>query len=435
MAHVRVGTLLLAALLGGGCVRPMRPESLPAADRGTAYLKGPPLEPVLVARIRAIALSDDDGGRPTNVDEAQVARWVAFANDIYRPAGIRFEFSAAKGDLMHIKNTALNSLDVHTDWARMEKMGNQVSALLPDRLVVFFRHGADEDATGAGFAGSEYDFVVMPGEERAICGHEYVAQLAHQLGHHLGLEHTNRRSFWIEQQAADYLRQKNRDPSIFDGDRLADTPPDPGIRARDCENIAEVDLDGLRLTLPRRNLMSGYEEADSLTAQQAERARWFLAHRLAHQMKMPTNVGTGLVEAEELAFAAREDCGPWVQDMKPFGVGRFGGDAQIFCSSRTPRPGAFAVTLPVARAGRYRLDLYLTQAPDYGIVEVTVDGRLLGGAYDAWAPWVMPSGPVPLGERVLSAGKHELVFRARRKNDLATAYNLGVDALGLVPLP
>jgi hypothetical protein len=178
--------------------------------------------------------------------------------------------------------------------------------------------------------------------------------------------------------------------------------------------------------------MSAYEEADSVTAEQAARARWFLGRRLQHRMKMPANGGAGLLEAEQLTFTARENCGPGVQDMKPFGVARYSGEAQVYCPSRTPRPLAFALTLPVPRAGHYRLDLYLTQAPDYGIVEVTVDGQPIGAPYDAWAPWVMPSGAVPLGQRTLSAGKHELVFRARTKNPLATAYSLGVDALALV---
>jgi hypothetical protein len=48
-----------------------------------------------VARVVAIALADDDGGRATDIDEAKVTRWVSFANDSFRPAGIRFDFSPA----------------------------------------------------------------------------------------------------------------------------------------------------------------------------------------------------------------------------------------------------------------------------------------------------------------------------------------------------
>jgi hypothetical protein len=125
-----------------------------------------------------------------------------------------------------MKNTSLNSLDVRADWPRLERLGNEVSAQFPDRLVVFFRHGAGDDATGAGFAGSEYDFAVMPGDASAICGHDHVAHLAHVLGHHLGLPHTYKYSFWDRREAGAFVRSQTRpDPAIFDGDQLADTPP------------------------------------------------------------------------------------------------------------------------------------------------------------------------------------------------------------------
>jgi hypothetical protein len=424
---------LVPALMLVGCAHgPVRPEWLVPAQRGTAYLSEPPMGPPLTARIMAIALADDDGGRPTDIDAPEIARRVAMANDIYRLAGIHFDFTPA-ADFQRLDNTTLNNLDVRTDWPRMERLGNEVAARYPDRLVVFFRHGAGTDATGAGFAGSEYDFVVMPGEASRSCGHEHGAHLAHELGHHLGLSHPYARELWDGQQAAAFMQERgSHDLAIFDGDGFRDTPPDPALDSLACMEVHDLTIDGVPVSLPRRNLMSIYEEADSLTPEQAARARWFLSHRLAHRMKMPSNGGPGLLEAEALTSTPRENCHPFVQDMKPFGVGRYSEDAQVFCPSRTPRPGAFALTVPVEKAGRYRLELYLTQAPDYGIVELTVDGQRLGDPYDAWAPWVMPSGAVAIGERTLAAGKHELVFRTRAKNAQSTAFNLGVDAVGLV---
>ena len=77
--------------------------------------------------------------------------------------------------------------------------------------------------------------------------------------------------------------------------------------------------------------------------------------------------------------------------------------------------------------------LYTTRAPDYGVLEVLLDGQPLG-AFDAWGLGVLASGAVPLGQRHLPAGKHELRFVVRSKNPASTAYHLGIDAIELVDL-
>jgi hypothetical protein len=431
--------LILTLALAGCAHGPYPPDARPADQRGGAYLSTV-AEPLLVAHLMAFALSDDDGGRATAVDAAHVRRLVGYANDIYRRAGIRFEFSPEAGDFQQLRDTRLNDLDVNGDWARAERRGNEVAARFPDRLVVFFRHGPGPDSTHVGFASWEYDFVVMPGESWS-CGHEAVAHLAHELGHHLGLAHTYAHPLMDRRQAEAYMRQKQtQDPAIFDGDHLADTPPDPAIADFVCMDLDEVHLEGVTLPLARRNLMSTYEEADSLTPEQVARARWFLARRLAHKMKLSSNDagrrrGEGVFEAEHLNFSARENCPPVVQEMGLFGAGVFRGGAQVFCLSPQHRPVAFTMTLPVEQAGRYRVELYLTHAPDYGILELAIDGAPLGAPYDAWAPWVSPSGAVTFGERTLSAGKHELLFRARNKNAASTSYGIGVDAIALTPAP
>ena len=49
--------------------------------------------------------------------------------------------------------------------------------------------------------------------------------------------------------------------------------------------------------------------------------------------------------------------------------------------------------LPVEKAGKYTLELVLTQARDYGIVQLSLDGRTLGGPIDLFNnPEVITTG-------------------------------------------
>lgn len=119
--------------------------------------------------------------------------------------------------------------------------------------------------------------------------------------------------------------------------------------------------------------------------------------------------------------------------MDAFGVGNWSSSRQLFCHSRG---GAQSVRLrlQVERAGLQRFELYATRAPDYGILEVLLDGVPLGSAYDAWAPAVLASGAIPLGEARLEAGSHELTLLTRAKNPASIAFHMGIDALVLLPV-
>jgi hypothetical protein len=63
---------------------------------------------------------------------------------------------------------------------------------------------------------------------------------------------------------------------------------------------------------------------------------------------------------------------------------------------------------------------------------VLLDGQPIGSPYDAWAPAVLATGPLSLGERRLPAGAHQLTFLVRSKNAASTAFHLGIDAIALV---
>jgi hypothetical protein len=272
----------------------------------------------------------------------------------------------------------------------------------------------------------------MPGwSDDAHCGHDHIYALAHEIGHHLGLSHTFARVFARPGEAAVFLRDRNGDVRAFDGDGLSDTSPDPGIRTTECGKLLELSLGGVRVPLERRNLMSYYERVDSLSVQQIRRLRWFLNERRAQHMKLPKNAPAGALEAEQLEILASQGGRCSTQEMDVFGAGNWSQGRQLFCHS----DGLLwvRVRLPSSSSERQRLDLYLTRAPDFGILEVLLDGRPIGAAYDAWAPAVLASGAIDLGEHQLAAGDHELSFIVRAKNPASEAFHIGIDAVALVP--
>jgi hypothetical protein len=416
---------------GAAARRPPRPE------HGSAYLGGAPAPtPVLAARILAIRLSDDDGSRAARITPEQVSAWLEFANQAFHPAGVRFDFDGGPGDFQALRSSLLNRLDDTSEsWPQSKGAADELAARFPDRLVVFFRHGEGRSATGYAFSGIDQNFIAMPGwPQGRRCRLREIRALAHELGHHLGLEHTFARAFDDVFHAELFLDAHHGNFASFDGDGLADTPPDPGITSPVCASNPRASIDGVSVRLPRRNLMSYYPEGDSLTRQQAARVRWFLQERMAHRMKLPKNTtSTQVMEGERLRILAQEGCRAGEQAMDEFGKNNWSAGAQLFCRSLRHSPVRVTVLLPVKESGRYWIDLYTTRAPDYGVLEVLVDGQPLGPSIDAWAPAVLASGSIRLGARRLSAGTHDLTFRAAARNPASADFHLGIDALALIP--
>jgi hypothetical protein len=431
-------TALLSLLVLAGCSPargPAHPVGSDAAAPGTAFVGGTPApEPLLDVPVMAIQVADDDGARPARIAPGQIAAWVAFSNSVFQPAGVRVRFDPA--DLRLLRSSLINDLQgvEQDDWREAKRAADQIADRYPDRLVVFFRHGPGERASGAGFSWFDYNFVVMPGWlDDTHCGHEHASALAHELGHHLGLGHTFARIFPDSGQAAAYLTEHGGDVGAFDGDRLRDTAPDPGIRTTECWRGTQLQLSGLRVPLARRNVMSYYEERDSLTREQIQRLRWFVRERQAHHMKLPKNGPAGALQVEQLELVASAGAECSTQEMDPFGTGNWSDGRQLFCHSHAAQLFV-TVKLPVASSELQRLDLYATRAPDFGIVEVFIDNEPIGAPYDGWAPAVLASGAIPLGQQRWAAGNHELSFLVRRKNPASASFHLGIDAIALVPV-
>ncbi len=92
------------------------------------------------------------------------------------------------------------------------------------------------------------------------------------------------------------------------------------------------------------------------------------------------------------------------------------------------------LAVPVKSEGSYDLFVQFTKAPDYGKVQVYVNGAKLGDVFDAYDPAVTPSGEFKLGTVTLPAGESKLEFEIVNANEKSGGRYAGFDYLRLVPV-
>ncbi|MGA2863619.1 MAG: DUF2961 domain-containing protein [Verrucomicrobiota bacterium] len=159
-----------------------------------------------------------------------------------------------------------------------------------------------------------------------------------------------------------------------------------------------------------------------------------LSERIGYWTPIQTLKVQGALEGERLKVLAKTGGNPQEQDMTGF-AGQWSNDAHLWWIEA--RPGdRLDLALPVSKAGRYQLSAQLTKAPDYGIVQLYLDGQKLGGQLDLYHPSVVPTGPLALGTLDLTAGEHKLTLEIVGANQKAVqAYMVGLDYVKLDPVP
>jgi hypothetical protein len=135
-------------------------------------------------------------------------------------------------------------------------------------------------------------------------------------------------------------------------------------------------------------------------------------------------------EAEAMTVLARGHCSAGPQDMKPWGGPMWSHGRQLFCVAQ--RGGFVELGFSVAKAGRYRLRLLASAAPDFGIVRAALDGTPLGTEFDLYAGRVCPAGSLELDTLEMAAGRHRLRVTAVGKNAASRGFAFGLDALDLL---
>nr|MBC8290088.1 DUF1587 domain-containing protein [Planctomycetota bacterium] len=122
--------------------------------------------------------------------------------------------------------------------------------------------------------------------------------------------------------------------------------------------------------------------------------------------------------------------------MRHYGP-QWSGDSHLLWDGRIDDEAR--VSFRVARTSRFRLVLQCTLAPDYGVFQISLDGKPVGNEVDLYSRRVELAPTVDLGEVSLEAGKHRLTFKLTGANKKAKkfrgkGYLLGLDYFRLTDL-
>ena len=127
---------------------------------------------------------------------------------------------------------------------------------------------------------------------------------------------------------------------------------------------------------------------------------------------------------------AASNCQASPQRMNDFSPKLWSHGEQLFCNAK--KDGSVRLAFDVRKAGRYRVRLLATTAPDFGTVAVAIDGRNVPGTFDLYCGQVAPAGALELGTHELAAGPHALRITAIGKDSTSKGFSFGVDALDLM---
>lgn len=135
-------------------------------------------------------------------------------------------------------------------------------------------------------------------------------------------------------------------------------------------------------------------------------------------------------EAESLPVLAHNQCECSHQDMKDFGRGMWSHGAQMIGVAK--KGGFVELEFKVDQAGKFRIRVLATAAPDFGKIRIAIDGQTIGNEFDLYCGRVSPSGSLELGNHHLNAGQHRIRFTVTGKNPVSTGYLFGIDAIDLL---
>ena len=117
------------------------------------------------------------------------------------------------------------------------------------------------------------------------------------------------------------------------------------------------------------------------------------------------------------------------QGLAHFKAGKWKGNDQLWWTGAKPGH-KLELEVPVKKTGKYQVSAVLTKARDYGIVQLTLDGKKAGEKIDLYNPEVINTEPIPLGTFELTEGPHTLGVEIVGANEKAVkSYMFGLDYL------
>jgi len=136
----------------------------------------------------------------------------------------------------------------------------------------------------------------------------------------------------------------------------------------------------------------------------------------------------GALEGEQLKVLSKTAGNPQRQDLSNFGA-KWSGEAHLWWIDAKPGD-TLELAVPVEKTGTYRIKTQLTKAIDYGIGQLYLDGKQLGGPIDLYNNGVVPTGVLDLGTHRLEKGRHVLKVEVIGANEKALKkYMFGIDYL------
>jgi hypothetical protein len=145
----------------------------------------------------------------------------------------------------------------------------------------------------------------------------------------------------------------------------------------------------------------------------------------------------GAIEGEKMKILGKSSDFPAdLQHMLDFSDGGWSGNSQLW--GGPPTAGEWIdLELPVPADGKYNLSAHLTKARDYGIVQLSLDGRKIGKPIDCFfADSVIATGPIDLGVLDLKKGTATLRLEVVGTNPKSTGLRTmwGLDCVVLKPV-
>lgn len=143
-------------------------------------------------------------------------------------------------------------------------------------------------------------------------------------------------------------------------------------------------------------------------------------------------VVSGAIEGEALKVISKTGGNAAPQNMGGFTGDQWSGATHLWWTGAKVGD-KLTLALPVEKDGKYEVTLSLTKAPDYAIVQISLDGAKLGDAIDLYDPQVVTTGTLKLGTHELKKGERQLTIEITGRNEKAIKNHMvGLDFVKLV---
>ncbi|MFP6575016.1 MAG: PVC-type heme-binding CxxCH protein, partial [Pirellulaceae bacterium] len=140
------------------------------------------------------------------------------------------------------------------------------------------------------------------------------------------------------------------------------------------------------------------------------------------------------IEAEKMKIVGQPPGRARSQVMSKFSGDTWSGAGQLWWTDAKPGD-RLTLELPVDKAGRYDLEVVLSRARDYGIVQLLLDNQPLGGPIDLYnSPQVITTGVLTFGPLEITPGKRQFTIQIVGSHPKAIkSYMMGLDYVRLQP--